>query len=126
MNKLFFTASQIRHAGYTIDPRIPDHAIISSTDVRYESISRPSRTSSLVTSVLNVPRFDYDKFVWYRFPPKTRLLVSRNKREGRYLGWRKLGPMKRGESWSGGKKPGHQRIGSELRVTPLSLKAIQR
>jgi hypothetical protein len=47
-----------------------------------------------------------------------RILVSRNKREGGYLGWRVLGPMKRARSWYG-RKPGHQRKGGELMVSTL-------
>jgi len=49
------------------------------------------------------------------------MIKSRNKREGKYLGWRVLGPSKRGTSWGEHKKPGHQRMGNELMVSPLKL-----
>lgn len=51
-------------------------------------------------------------------PANAHILVSRNKREGGYLGWRKLGPMQRYSSWDG-KKPGHQRVGGELMISTL-------
>lgn len=49
----------------------------------------------------------------------TRILISRNKREGHYLGWRILGPSKRGLSWRGRNKPSHQRKGSEIMIDSL-------
>jgi hypothetical protein len=55
-----------------------------------------------------------------------RILVSRNKREGGYLGWRVLGPMKRARSWrdrDGKKAGGHQRLGSELYILTLKQAA---
>lgn len=54
------------------------------------------------------------------FPPdNARLLVSRRKREGDYLGWRVLTAAKRGRSWQGRNKPGHQRLGSEIMIDTL-------
>lgn len=47
--------------------------------------------------------------------------MSRNKREGRYVGWRKIGPMQRASDWAN-RKPGHQRVGVELRINPLERK----
>ena len=53
----------------------------------------------------------------------TRKLKSRNQREGYYLGWRILTAAKRGSDWQGRNKPGHQRMGHEIMIDSLKVKA---
>jgi hypothetical protein len=53
-----------------------------------------------------------------------RILVSRNKREGGYMGWRVLGPCQRARNWKGRKMAGHQRRGNEIYI--MTLRAMAR
>lgn len=55
-------------------------------------------------------------------PANARILVSRNKREGGYIGWRKLGPSQRFPDWDG-QRPGHQRLGNELMWSTLRARS---
>ena len=52
-----------------------------------------------------------------------RILKSRNKREGYYLGWRILTAAKRWGDGQGRNKPGHQRLGNEIMIDRLKVKA---
>lgn len=117
MKEQYFKASVLREHGFDIPSHIPDHAFILE---RHVVAVQMASIQFGVPGVCQIPSFPADKFIYYRTPAtNARQLVSRNKREGQYLGWRKLGPCKRGPSWAGRKKPGHQRIGSELMVSSL-------
>lgn len=77
----YYNAKGLRSFGFDVPAHIPDNAWIFidqvphvSTDVQFGFFTMPEP-------------FDYSKMVWYRDPANNaRQLVSRNKREGGYVG----------------------------------------
>lgn len=118
MNEPVYTAATVRLCGYVLPEHIPDHAWIFERDTQNITVGG-SWADGRITSVRNWPTFPPEKFHYYRKHGNARLLVSRNKREGGYLGWRVLTAAKRGQSWIGRNKPGHQRLGGEIMIDTL-------
>lgn len=85
MKEPTYIAGTLRRNFIDIPAHIPDHAWIYERDTR--NLSRNSYAEGRITSVMNFPTFPPEKFHYYREHGTARLLVSRNRREGRYYGY---------------------------------------
>ncbi len=122
MRDALITAGELRAIGFQVPDSIPDCGNFVRSSMKMHMAGCVAAGDILN---LNIEMTFTEPFRWVAFsvtlpaaPANARLLVSRNKREGGYLGWRVLGPMKRFKSWDAG-KAGHQRMGSELRCVAL-------
>lgn len=120
------TARGLRKLNCYVPDHIPDRAIIPEDGIEYLYTDQQFIFSPYVVPILTGVRLDMDKFTWepYRRPTNARLLVSRNKREGRYLGWRKASPhspkFERDD-----RSTGHVRVGS-ADIPGLGIRARKR
>lgn len=86
MTEPTFIAGKLRSYLIEIPDHIPDHAWIFEKDTQNITVGG-SWVAGRITSVRNWPTFPPEKFHFYRQHGTARLLVSRNKREGRYYGY---------------------------------------
>lgn len=84
MKEPTYIAGTLRRNFIEIPAHIPDHAWIFQRDTQNITYGG-SWADSRITSVRNWPTFPPEKFHYYRKHGNARLLVSRNKREGRWL-----------------------------------------
>lgn len=84
MKEPTYTAATLRLCGHVLPDHIPDHAWIFEKDT--QNLVGSSWADGRITSVRNVPTFPPEKFHYYPQHGTARLLVSRNRREGRYCG----------------------------------------
>lgn len=87
MTEPTYIAGTLRRCGIEIPNHIPDHAWIYQRDTQ-GGISCSRAAGGKITSVMCIPTFPPDKFHYQREHGNARLLVSRNRREGLYCGFR--------------------------------------
>lgn len=85
MNKTL-TAENLRMWNYFIPHHIPDYAIIDSDHILIEKGVHSGIGDMMQTEYVKSVHIEFDYFKWtYRPVTNTRILISRNKREGKFF-----------------------------------------